>query len=252
MGLKYGRCPILSICYFTIAVDSMGYRPYITPISHKEGFGPIWLNRESQTMEREMHFPDAPEKIKAAHDAGILKSGQWGDGTHAVCMMSALVPGAATIDDCVTAGWPKWLSDLNVHLFDVDVGADDEDYARYQFSLAVATAVSVPRDYDKARDIFLIRRIGGKDVEDARRTASLVGKKCRAEYFAALERDGADAVDAAEAAAAEAAVEAGEAAVEAGARNDELIEVYAYAYNAACSDAYADARDDLITALHSA
>ena len=106
-----------------------------------------------------MHFPDAVDKIEAAHAAGLLKAGNWGDGNDAVCMMSAMVPGAKSTGDCVTAGWPEWLAALNVHLFDASVGADDEDVARYQFALDVAKAVSQPRDYDKARDLFLIRRL---------------------------------------------------------------------------------------------
>ena len=128
--------------------------------------------------------PDAAKRIAHAN----LKSGSWG-GTDAVCMMSALVSGAKSTDDCVTAGWPKWLADLNVSLFDADTGADDEDAARRQFAMDVALAVQTPRDMDKARDLFLIatlerskahdtagvtqpvidllhRRIAGEDVRD--------------------------------------------------------------------------------------
>lgn len=94
---------------------------------------------------------DAAERIMAAN----LKSGSWG-GSEAVCMMSALVSGAKSIDDCVTAGWPEWLVDLNVALFDADVGADNEDVARRRFAMDVALAVQTPRDMDKARDLFLI------------------------------------------------------------------------------------------------
>jgi hypothetical protein len=131
--------------------------------------------------------PTAADKIEAAHPR--LQAGCWG-GTHTVCMMSALVRGAGGIQDCVTAGWPEWLVKLNVWMFDVYVGAECEKTARYQFALDVAYAVQVPRDYDKARDLFLIatldrakkhdtaglcqhvigllhRRIAGQDVADA-------------------------------------------------------------------------------------
>ena len=131
--------------------------------------------------------PTAADKIEAAHPR--LKAGCWG-GTHTVCMMSALVRGAGGIQDCVTAGWPEWLVKLNVWMFDVYVGAECEETARYQFALDVAYAVQVPRDYNKARDLFLIatldrakkhdtaglcqhvigllhRRIAGQDVADA-------------------------------------------------------------------------------------
>ena len=131
--------------------------------------------------------PTAADKIEAAHPH--LRAGEWG-GTHTVCMMSALVRGAGGIQDCVTAGWPEWLAELNVSMFDANVGAECEETARYQFALDVAYAVQVPRDYDKARDLFLIatldrakkhdtaglcqhvigllhRRIAGQDVADA-------------------------------------------------------------------------------------
>ena len=101
----------------------------------------------------------ALEKIRAAIDSGKLKSDSWGDGTQAVCMMSALVSGAVRTADCVTAGWPEWLAELNVSLFDSKVGAQDEEAARTQFALRVAELVQSPRDYDKARDLFLIARL---------------------------------------------------------------------------------------------
>jgi hypothetical protein len=107
--------------------------------------------------------PTAADKLRAAIEAGTLKAGSWGDGTHTVCMMSALVNGATGTDACVTAGWPKWLADLNVTLFDADVGAEDEDAARAGFALTVAELVQTPRDYDKARDLFLIRRLDDGD-----------------------------------------------------------------------------------------
>jgi hypothetical protein len=103
--------------------------------------------------------PTAADKLRAAIEAGTLKAGSWGDGTHTVCMMSALVSGADSTSDCVTAGWPEWLATLNVSLFDTKVGAADEDTARAEFALRVAELAQTPRDYDKARDLFLIRRL---------------------------------------------------------------------------------------------
>jgi hypothetical protein len=103
--------------------------------------------------------PQALEKIRAAIDSGKLKAGGWGEGTHAVCMMSAIVSGAVGTADCVTAGWPEWLAELNVKLFDSTVGAKDEEAARAKFALRVAELVQTPRNYDKARDLFLIARL---------------------------------------------------------------------------------------------
>ena len=102
---------------------------------------------------------NAADKIRAAIDAGILKSGSWGDGTQRVCMMSALVSGAGSTDDCATAGWPEWLASLNVLLFDAEVGAQDEGAERAKFALSVSEAVQKPIDYDKARGLFLVKRL---------------------------------------------------------------------------------------------
>ena len=104
-------------------------------------------------------FPSAPDAIRHSIEAGVLKAGSWGDGTDAVCMMSAIVNGAHGIYSCVTAGWPEWLVRLNVYLFDADVWAEDEDKARAKFALDVALAVSKTFNADKARDLFLIRRL---------------------------------------------------------------------------------------------
>lgn len=103
--------------------------------------------------------PTAADKLRAAIEAGTLKAGSWGDGNDTVCMMSALVSGADSTSDCVTAGWPEWLVSLNVSLFDASVGADDEGAARAEFALSIAELVQTPRDYDRARDLFLIRRL---------------------------------------------------------------------------------------------
>lgn len=88
-----------------------------------------------------------------------LVRGEWGNGTDAVCMMSALVKGARSDVDCVTAGWPEWLAILNPALFDSDIGAADESSAAYQFAYDVAKAIETPRDLDRARDLFLISRL---------------------------------------------------------------------------------------------
>jgi hypothetical protein len=161
--------------------------------------------------------PTAADKIEAAHP--YLRAGEWG-GTHTVCMMSALVRGAGGIQDCVTAGWPEWLAELNVSMFDENVGAECEETARYQFALDVAYAVQVPRDYNKARDLFLIatldrakkhdtaglcqhvigllhRRIAGQNVADEMTTAFCVAHAAAA----CAARDAANAARAATTAA---------------------------------------------------
>lgn len=121
-------------------------------------------------------IPDALPRIRAAIDAGILTSGTWGEGTSAVCMMSAAVPGADCPEACVTAGWPGWLARLNVDLFDARVGADDEDKARQHFALSVAEAVASPVNFDKARDLFLIRRLDTGDHSALKTLRALNGE----------------------------------------------------------------------------
>jgi hypothetical protein len=91
-------------------------------------------------------------RLDAAHAAGILKQGNWGDGTHAVCMMSALVPSARNTEACVTAGWPAWLVDLNISIFD----RAETPKAAWEFARSVAETCAHSVDFDAARDKFLI------------------------------------------------------------------------------------------------
>ena len=222
--------------------------------------------------------PNAAEKITANRDR--LKAGSWG-GTEKVCMMSALVSGATSVEDCVTRNWPEWLAKLNVRLFDVSVGADDEKSARFEFALAVAKAVQRPVDYDKAHDLFLIRRlstgdysvldslrknqvdsgwwrdcegavttvvdllhrrIAGEDVTEEMEEAICAA---RAAAYEASDAAAYAAADAVRAAANAAAYEAADATAYAAAAAD------ATAYAAACA-ARAAARADLIAALNEA
>ncbi len=212
----------------------------------------------------------AADKLRAAIEAGKLKSGSWGDGTHAVCMMSALVRGARDESHCVTAGWPKWLAGLNVYLFDADVGVKDEEKARAEFALRIAELVQTPRDYDKARDLFLIRRLDDGEysalkslrrnpvdadwlrVCDAAivRVVDLLRRRVAGEDVA-KEINSDAAAYAAAYAAARAAASTADAAADAAARA-----AADAAARAAASTAYAAAdaaaRADLITALESA
>ena len=176
--------------------------------------------------------PTAADKIEAAHPH--LRAGEWG-GTHTVCMMSALVRGAGGIQDCVTAGWPEWLAELNVFMFDANVGAECEETARYQFALDVADAVQVPRDYDKARDLFLIATLDRAKKHD---TAGLCQHVIGLLHRRIAGQDVADAMTAAHAAAHAAAQDAAYAAA------------YAAAHAAAYAAAYAALRQNLIAALN--
>lgn len=219
-------------------------------------------------MATQLIDPQAAAKIEAAK--GKLKSGSWG-GIGTVCMMSAMVSGAQSTDDCVTAGWPEWLAELNVYLFDEDVGVDDEDAARYQFALDVAHAVQEPRDYDKARDLFLIARLDTGEHSALKSLAKLDGDWTRQreaiELVVALlhrrvagedvseEIKGATATCAAYAAANSAANAADNATVYAAACAADVAANAAYATQAthvAARAANTASRNDLIAALKGA
>ena len=167
-------------------------------------------------------FPEALPRIIAAHEANRLRSGSWG-GTEAVCMMSAFEPTAADGREgaCVTAGWPEWLVDLNVTLFDAKVGADDEDLARFEFARDVAKAVAVPRNMEKARDLFLVATLERVEAHDrtgvVRPVIDLLHRRLAGEGVA---KEMAAARVAADAAADAAAYAAAYAAARAAARAD--------------------------------
>lgn len=122
--------------------------------------------------------PDAASKIIANRER--LRPRAWG-GNDAVCMMSALVSGAQSTKDCVTQGWPEWLATLNVYLFDQEINTDDQEQARYDFALAIAGLVQTPRDYDSARDLFLISRLDTGGFSALKTLRSLPGDWQQAE-----------------------------------------------------------------------
>ena len=98
---------------------------------------------------------EAERNFRSAMDAGILEQGSWGDGLSTVCAMSAMVPGATTTTECVTAGWPEWLVRMVTKLYDWRVEVYDEQAAADQWALRVAIAVSsAGLDVARARDLF--------------------------------------------------------------------------------------------------
>jgi hypothetical protein len=123
--------------------------------------------------------------------------------------MSALVSGAHSEADCAAKGWPLWLAELTVWLFD----AFDADYIERGRALAVAIAAS-DRDWERVyRDVRLnavlpiaLRSIGDGD-EDWR-------VECRRVVQWSIDNDGeaAKAAGAAEAACAARAAKAAGAA----------------------------------------
>lgn len=49
---------------------------------------------------------------------GAIIQDDWGDGRERACLMSALVTGATSEEDCAANGWPLWLAEMAVWLFD--------------------------------------------------------------------------------------------------------------------------------------
>lgn len=134
------------------------------------------ITNSENTMTNILTIPVDIARLDAAHAAGILKQRTWGDGTHAVCMMSALVPGANSAEVCVTAGWPAWLVHLNISMFD---GAETLEDA-WEFAHAVAIACAGPINFDAARDRFLIAVLTEGDHSVS---ASLRKVKCEEDWW---------------------------------------------------------------------
>jgi len=90
--------------------------------------------------------------IAAARPA--LRRRTWGDEAGVACMLSAFVPGARSIEDCVRAGWPRWFASTCMALYDSDTGADDELAAATAWAERIEYAIAAPVDYRRARSLF--------------------------------------------------------------------------------------------------
>ena len=122
-------------------------------------------------MATQVLMTDGLERIDAARDRLTRQS--WGDGVSDVCMMNALLPGTRSVADCVTAGWPSWMAELCVALFDAEVGAENEIGAAYLWARHITMAVAHPVDYDVALAHFvaglLMRANGGQGIPELKR-----------------------------------------------------------------------------------
>ena len=70
------------------------------------------MNQKGPPMEIEL---DTYNDLAAR---GRIRQGSWGDGRERACLMSALVTGATSTEDCAAKGWPLWLAEIAVFLFD--------------------------------------------------------------------------------------------------------------------------------------
>ena len=90
--------------------------------------------------------------LNEAIKRGTLTQRTWKEDTP--CMMSALA--GRSIDECTAAGWPKWLAEVGVWLFD-----QQEENKIVEFSLAFTSAVEAAEargaDFD---EIYRLFRLG--------------------------------------------------------------------------------------------
>jgi hypothetical protein len=86
--------------------------------------------------------------FEALAKRGAIKQGAWGDGHERACLMSALVSGAKREEDCVAQGWPLWLAEIAVWLFDTAPKDEAVDKGR-RLAVAIAAADKRGIDWDR-------------------------------------------------------------------------------------------------------
>ncbi|MCY4655155.1 MAG: hypothetical protein OXC95_18575 [Dehalococcoidia bacterium] len=109
----------------------------------------IYKEKEGTTLLKSEENP-----IDHRHDKMVRR--HWGDGRDSYCIMNALVPGAKSIDDCVAAGWPRWLASLCIWVYDIDSESDDQMEDAIDFARQIAEAIRTPTNYEKAKLRFLL------------------------------------------------------------------------------------------------
>ena len=96
------------------------------------------------------------ENGKELLEAASLTQGTWGDGVDMVCMMSAFVPGAKSVEDCATAGWPQWMTEICIELFDAFVDVNDETQEAINWAFKIAEVIAQDIDYKNAHRRFVV------------------------------------------------------------------------------------------------
>ena len=120
--------------------------------------------------------PNAVELIEDSRGRMIQGSWSSGDGT---CVLGALVPGATEIDDCVTAGWPRWLAGWVRKLYDAEPRTLGQ-WTADTWAADLATVVARPVDYNAAHQRFMIALVSRLAASDP------TGRRGRYRRFAAL------------------------------------------------------------------
>ena len=97
---------------------------------------------------------EAGAGLIAAAQSGLQRR-TWGDDENGTCcILSALVPGAASLEECERSGWPRWFAAVCMALYDSDSGATDELAAATAWAERVEQAISVPLSYERAEVLF--------------------------------------------------------------------------------------------------
>lgn len=155
------------------------------------------------------------EQYEAFAAKNKLRQGEWGDLRHTACLMSALA-GGTNIEKCEAAGWPRWLVEIGVWLFDGAIGIDAAIADGREFALAVKVAENRSADFEAIYKSVRMNAILPIAMESIGVGDEAWRVQCRAVVQDAIDCAGASSTPARAAGAAEAAW-AAEAAGAAGA-----------------------------------
>ena len=86
-----------------------------------------------------------------------LRQCNWGDARETACLVSALT-GKTDVESCEAVGWPLWLAELYVSLFDAAPKDEATEWAR-QLAAAVKTADERGVDWGRCRHDIRLRTI---------------------------------------------------------------------------------------------
>ena len=146
---------------------------------------------------------------------GAIQKGEWGDGHERACLMSAVVTGAQSVEECAMRGWPLWLAELCVWLFD---GYDDDYIIRGRTLItAISDADARGADWDRVYKTVRLQAILPIAMESVGGGDEPWRVACREAVQWSLDHGGAANPQAAGAARAARAAEAAWAAEAAGA-----------------------------------
>ena len=146
--------------------------------------------------------------LEDAIERGTLTQRTWDEDTP--CLMSAIA--GRSIDECASAGWPRWLAEVGVYLFDQQAEENIIPFA-LEFTEAAEAAEAREADYDEVYKEFRLGSVLPIALEAVGEGDEEWRVKCRAVVQWSIDHGGIANPDAKEAAmgAAAAASAAGPA-----------------------------------------